>query len=159
VTDDLRLSSLYQQGMTALADITTVSAEEHAREVLKRYPNNIPVRMDLVYDYLDKKDYGKAKSMLLEIIGIDNHNFLAYNALGCLSYEQKEYTGAIDFFTHALECCEAGQEDDLLWNMTSCEYRLADYSRAKEYFLRISDKIKYSNQESKKEIIRAILDK
>src|ERR1035441_5888846 len=80
---------------------------------------------------MDQKNYPAALSLLTRVIQDDPGNYSAYENLGVIYYQQKDYKKAVDYLGHAAKLAPESQTYKFLG---FSYYNLGDFNNAIEHF-------------------------
>ena len=73
------------------------------RKVLKYYPDNVQIKMNLGINIFAQNRYGETKRILLEILSKLKDDDNVYMYLGCVEHKLKHYEKALEYFLKAIE--------------------------------------------------------
>jgi tetratricopeptide (TPR) repeat protein len=100
------------------------------------------------------EDYPEAASILLTILDEDPKNCKAYNNLGIISWNQKNWSDAHSLFKHAVDCDNTN--GDAIVNLFDASLKLHKIEDDKEIFLNAPNTV--DNDDEVNEIAKGIID-
>lgn len=123
------------QGIVARANGDYVGAIEHFQNTLKVNPNDPNAKHMLVQCqakvYMDDKKYPQAVTVLNEIVQEDPKNFSAFQNLGVIYFQEKDYKKAVENWSRAVRL----QQDPQIYKFLGFSYyNLGDFSNAIENY-------------------------
>lgn len=125
------------QGVVAMSKGTYAPAAEHFQNALKTDPENGDAKRLLnqcnSQIYMDQKNYPAAVTALTEVVKDDPKNFSAYQNLGFIYFQQKDYKKAVDYWTQAVRIKDDARFQKFLG---FSYYNLGDFQNAIEHYKR-----------------------
>lgn len=135
------------EGMEARNKGDYQSAIKFFQDVLKVNPQNKDasrmLNQALSKVYMDQKKYSEAVTVLTRVVEEDPQNFSAYQNLGLIYYEQKDFKKAVSYWEQALKL---EKEPQIFKVLGSSYYNLGDFNNA------ILNYKKYVQLESAKDV-------
>lgn len=123
------------QGMAALNKGDYSGGMDHFQNVLKLNPDNKDAKRLLAQCqakvYMDEKKYSAAVTALTQVIQDDPHNYSAYQSLGFICYQQKDYKKSAEYWGQSLKIHEDASIHKYLG---SSYYNLGDFNSAIENY-------------------------
>ena len=123
------------EGMVALSKGNYSAGAQHFQGALKASPDNPDAKRLLnqcnAKIYMDQKNYPAAVTVLTRVIQDDPGNYSAYENLGVIYYQQKDYKKAVDYLGHAAKLAPESQTYKFLG---FSYYNLGDFNNAIEHF-------------------------
>lgn len=86
------------------------NAERIIEEAIKTYPENVPLKMSMVYIMIQREQFDNAAEILSDILAIEPDNQSANINLGKILINRKEYSEAIKYLEKAVELDESNVE-------------------------------------------------
>lgn len=125
------------QGVVAMSKGTYAPAAEHFQNALKADPENGDAKRLLnqcnSQIYMDQKNYPAAVTALTAVVKDDPKNFSAYQNLGFIYFQQKDYKKAVDYWTQAVRIKDDARFQKFLG---FSYYNLGDFQNAIEHYKR-----------------------